>query len=105
MKRIVPIWPWPMHPKVAEVVNAIPDITPVEALPGGPGPILAIRKAPPFACDAIVVQTPERVPEAVRVVVADGLELITVRDWMTLTLGVPLPMETLHDVPKKPVFR
>ena len=87
MKRIVPIYPWPMHPKVAEVVNAIPDITPVEALPAGPGPILAIRKPPPFVADAIVVMQPDRIPEAVKIVVGDGIELVTVRDAISKAMG------------------
>lgn len=87
MKKIVPIHPWPMHPKVAEIIEAIPDITPVQALPGGPGPILAIRKPPPFVADAIVVLTPERVPEAVKIVTSDGIELVTVRDAISNAMG------------------
>lgn len=87
MKKIVPIYPWPMHPKVAEIIEAIPDITPVQALPAGPGPILAIRKPPPFVADAIVVLTPERVPEAVKIVVGDGIELVTVRDAISKAMG------------------
>lgn len=77
MKKLVPVWPWPMHPKVAEVLEPIPGITLVEALPGGPGPVLAIRKAPPFACDAIVVLTPEKVAQAVDIVTSNGLVLMT----------------------------
>jgi hypothetical protein len=89
MRNIVPIHPWPMHPKVAEVVNAIEGINPIEALPGGPGPVLAIRQAPPFVCDAIVVMRPDRVPEAVKLIVGDGLELVTVRDWVKRNFGIP----------------
>lgn len=90
MKRIVPVFPWPMHPKVAEVINAIPDINPVEALPGGPGPILAVGKPPTFMADAIVVRSPDRVPEAIKIIVGDGIELVTVRDMVESALGQPV---------------
>jgi hypothetical protein len=90
VKRIVPIYPWPRHPPVAEVANPSPDITPVEALPSGPGPILSIRKPPPFVADAIVVMQPERVPEAVKIIIGDGLELVTVRDMVSEALGAPV---------------
>lgn len=87
MNKIVPIFPWPMHEKVADVINAVPGITPVPALPGGPGPVLAIRKAPPFAADAVVVMTPDRVPEAVRIVLGDGIQLVTVAASLERLLG------------------
>ena len=87
MKRIVPVYPWPMPEKLAEALSAIPDINPVEAIPGGPGPILAIRKAPPFVCDAILVSAPERVAEAVRIIVADGIELISAGDILGRMMG------------------
>lgn len=80
MKKLVPVYPWPMHPKVAEVLEPIPGINLVEAVPGGPGPVLAIRKAPPFACDAIVVLTPEKAAQAVDIVTANGIELKTMGD-------------------------
>lgn len=89
MRKIVPIYPWPMHPKVAEVVNAIEGINPVEAVPGGPGPVLAIRRPPKFVCDSIVVMQPDRVPEAVKIVTGDGLELVTVRDVLSKAMGLP----------------
>lgn len=102
MKKIVPMYPWPMHPKVAEAMAAIPDAVPVQALPGGPGPVLAIRKAPRFMADAIVVMSPERLPEAVHVVISDGLEMVTVRDQVTSVLGAGAPVretrETLEGV-------
>jgi hypothetical protein len=94
VKKIVPVWPWPMHPKVAEVLNPIPGITLVEALPGGPGPVLAIRKAPPFACDAVVLSRPEKAVQAVDLVTANGVELVTVRDWLSEALGgASIPFE------------
>ena len=77
MKKIVGVYPWPMHPKVAEVLEVIPDVTLVEALPGGPGPVLAIRKVPPFACDAIVVLSPEKAAQAVDLITENGLMLVT----------------------------
>ena len=69
-----------MHPKVAEVLNAIPNVRLVEALPGGPGPVLAIRKAPPFACDAILVLSPEKAAQAVDIITEDGIKLLTMGD-------------------------
>lgn len=77
MKQIVPVWPWPMHPKVAEVLGRIPDIKLVEALPGGPGPVLAIRKAPSFPCDAVVVLRPEKAAQGVDLVVQNGIKFVT----------------------------
>jgi len=96
MIRIVPVHPWPMHPKVAEVLETIPDIRLVEALPGGPGPILAIRKAPPFVCDAIVVLSPEKAAQAVDVILGNGIELVTVRDALGTMLGQELPPEQVE---------
>lgn len=92
MKKLVPVWPWPMPAKLVEQLDAIPDINPVEALPGGPGPVLALRKAPPFACDAIVVSTPERVTEAVNIIIGDGIDLVTVRDWLSTTMKTEQPI-------------
>lgn len=103
MKRLVTVWPWPMHPKVAEVLQAIPDIRIEQALPGGPGPVLAIRKAPPFVCDAIVLLSPEKAAEAVDIVTANGLELVTVRDMVSAAMGVQVPPEKLER--KGPVFK
>lgn len=97
MKKIVPMYPWPMHPKVAEAMAAIPDTTPVQALPGGPGPVLAIRKAPNFVADAIVVMSPGRLPEAVRVVIGDGLEMVTIRDQVTTVLGAGASVKEMHE--------
>ena len=82
MKKLVPVYPWPMHPKVAERLELIPGLNLVEALPGGPGPILAIRETPPFICDAVVVHTPERLADAVRIVTADGIEMVSMREMI-----------------------
>jgi len=105
MKKIVPVYPWPMHPKVAEVLQAVPNITLVQAVPGGPGPVLAIRKAPPFVCDAIVVLNPEKVAQAVDVVIANGLEMVTVRDMVSAVVGKKLPHEKLERVESKVRFQ
>jgi hypothetical protein len=85
MKKIVPVFPWPMHAKVAEEFAKLENITPVEALPGGPGPVLAIRSAPTFVCDAVVVLSPERVAEGVHIVTGDGIELVLMRQMMGAT--------------------
>lgn len=87
MKKIVPVYPWPMYPKLAEVLASIEDITPVQALPGGPGPVLAIKAAPPFVCDALVVTDPEAVEAAVQIVIGNGVELVTVRDRLSAVFG------------------
>lgn len=87
MKKIVGVYPWPMPPKLAEALQAIDGINPVEALPGGPGPVLAIRKAPPFVCDAILVSSPERVADAVRIITADGIELVSAGDILGRMMG------------------
>lgn len=80
MKDLIPVWPWPMHQKVAEVLNALPNVQVVEARPGGPGPILAIGKAPTFACDAIVVTSPEKAAQAVDIITKNGLRLVTMSE-------------------------
>lgn len=82
MNRIVPIFPWPMHPKVAEILEAMPDVTPVEALPGGPGPVLAIRTLPTFICDAVLITRPERVADGVHIVTSDGIEMVSMREML-----------------------
>jgi hypothetical protein len=80
MKKVVPIYPWPMHAVVAEALGAIPDLLVVEARPGGPGPVLAIKKLPPFVCDAVLVMRPDRLTEAVNIVISDGIEMVSMRD-------------------------
>jgi len=87
MKKIVPFYPWPLHPKVESLVAEIENIRPVQALPGGPGPVVAIGKTPDFVCDAIVVKGPEHFAAAVRIALGDGLELVTVRDAVSAILG------------------
>lgn len=90
MKHIVPVWPWPMHSKVAQVLEAIPGVNLVEALPGGPGPVLAIKKAPPFACDAIVVTSPERAAQAVDIVTGgSGIRLVTMGEILNMKEVAP----------------
>lgn len=87
MKKVVPVYPWPMHQKIIDALDAIPDIQPVQANPGGPGPILAIRQVPPFAADVILVNAPERVEEAVNIITRNGIELVTIRDKFTGVFG------------------
>ena len=82
MKKIVTVYPWPMHPKVAEVLNAIEGVNLVEALPGGPGPVLAIKSAPPFACDAIVVTSPQKAVQALDIITETGIKLVTMGQWL-----------------------
>ena len=82
MKKIVTVYPWPMHPKVAEVLNAIEGVNLVEALPGGPGPVLAIKSAPPFACDAIVVTSPQKAAQALDIITETGIKLVTMGQWL-----------------------
>ena len=82
MKKIVTVYPWPMHPKVAEVLNAVEGFNFVEALPGGPGPVLAIKSAPPFACDAIVVTSPQKAVQALDIITETGIKLVTMGQWL-----------------------
>lgn len=82
MNKIVTVHPWPMHPKVAEVFAAIEGISVHEALPGGPGPVIAIKQAPDFVCDAIVVKSPDRIIDAVHIVTADNIELVSMRQTL-----------------------
>lgn len=64
--KIVPIHPY--HPKiVAQITAERPDVNPVEAVSGGPSPVVAIRSLPPFACDAILVNEPQFLMAAVSV--------------------------------------
>ncbi len=86
MRKIVPVFPWPMPVKLAEALARIDGITPVEALPGGPGPILAI-KTPTFVCDALIVKDPKRIPDAVSVITADGIELVSMREQVGAIMG------------------
>ena len=87
MRKLVPVFPWPMHPKVAEVINAIPDITVVEAQAGGPRPALVVgSKRPPFVGDFIVVTKPEHIPAGVAIVVSDGIELVTMAQALSTML-------------------
>jgi len=87
MKRILPVYPWPMHAKIAEALEAF-DVTPVEALPGGPGPVLAIRKSPPFICDAIVVMDPERLADGVHIATSDGVLMVSMRQAVEKSLDM-----------------
>lgn len=93
MKKIVPVFPWPMHPKTAEYMAAIPDIEPVEALPGGPGPVLAVRDLPPFICDALVVTHPDRLVDAVNVITSRGIEWVNMAQRLG---GKELPSEKVE---------
>lgn len=101
MKKIVPVWPWPMHPKVAAVLEAIPDVNLVEAVPSGPGPVLAIKTAPPFVCDAIVLMRPEKAAEAIDIITGNGLLLQTRSDILGAAFnGEVVPIETTASKPR-----
>lgn len=89
MKKILPVHPWPMHPMIAEALAKMEDVKPVEAIPGGPGPILAIKKMPEWACDAVIVMMPERLIEAVHVCLEDGIELVTTYGWLSNEIKKP----------------
>ena len=93
MKKIVTVYPWPMHPKVAEVLEAAEGINLVEAVPGGPGPVLAIKSAPPFACDAIVVMSPQKALQALDIITETGIKLVTMGQWLG---GTELPSEKVE---------
>lgn len=80
MKQMVTVFPWPMHPEVAKVLEAIPNLRLEEAIPGGPGVVLAVGKVPPFPCDAILVKSPQRVAQAVDIITENGMKLITMAD-------------------------
>lgn len=85
MKKTLAMYPWPMHSSVA---NAISDnVIPLEALPGTPGPVLAVRHAPPWACDAVVVTHPSKLQAAVEICTEDGIQLVTVRDFLSEILS------------------
>lgn len=98
MKKIVPVYPWPMHESVSKALEDISDIdiNVVEAVPGGPTPVLAINRVPDFATDAIVVRKPEHIAAAVRIVTSEGIELHTVRDTMGRWLGRDLGFERIE---------
>lgn len=93
MKKIVAVFPWPMHPKVAEVLEAIEGVQLVEAMPGGPGPVLAIGKAPAFACDALVITSPQKAAQAIDIITETGIRLVTMGQWLG---GTELPSETVE---------
>lgn len=86
MKKIIPVFPWPPPARLMKELGGIPNIQPIEALPGGPGPILAIRE-PNFVCDAIMVKDPEYVKDAVRIIAADGIEFVSMRDQIGHIVG------------------
>lgn len=99
MNKLVPVYPWPMHASVSAALSALEsemDISVIEAVPGGPGPILAINTVPPFVTDAIVVRKPEHIAAAVRIVIGNGIELHTVRDTMGRYLGKDLGYEKIE---------
>lgn len=88
MKRILPVYPWPMHSKIAAELALIPDLMPIEALPGGPGPVLCIRKVPPFMADCIVVDQQSALASGLRIALADGIRMVTVRDKVSEIFGI-----------------
>lgn len=106
MKKIVPVYPWPMHSRVADALALIPGITPVPALSGGPGPVLAIKSPPPFVCDAVVVLEPEKLAQGVQVVIEDGIRMVTVRDMFSEAIRSPERLtDTLERAESKVKFQ
>lgn len=87
--KIVPIFPF--HPKiVAQIAAERSDVNVVEALPGGPGPVVAIKRVPPFACDAILVTDPAFLMAAVSVACdLPGVRLVPMSEVLAGMLGVP----------------
>jgi len=85
--KIVPIYPY--HPKVvAQIAAERPDVRAVEAIPGGPSPVVAIRRLPPFACDAILVNDPEYLSAAVSVAVDQPrVRLVPMSETLEVLLG------------------
>lgn len=92
MKLTVPIYPWPVPPIVQEQIDKLGNYNLVEAVPGGPGPVLAIRKPPPFACDAVVVLKPENVADGLHVVTGEGIAMVTVRDFIGKIFKAEAPL-------------
>ena len=86
MKKVVPVFPWPMPARLAAALDEIEGLNPVEALPGGPGPIIA-TKQPDFVCDAIIVRDPARLADAVNIVTRNGLELVSMREHIGKLVG------------------
>lgn len=86
--KIVPIYPY--HEKiVAQIVAERRDVQVVEALPGGPSPVVAIRKMPPFACDAILVTEPGYLMAAVSVACdMPGVRLVPMSESLAGLFGV-----------------
>ena len=99
MKKLVPVYPWPVPAKAQAILDTIPDINVVQAQPGGPVPILSLSVVPPFVTDAIVVKAPEYLEAAVRIVASNGIELHTTRDLMGRYLGKDLGFERLENGP------
>jgi hypothetical protein len=86
------------------------DIRIVEAIPGGPGPVLAIRKVPPFVCDAIVVKSPTKLDAAIDIIRGDLVELVAAGDILGRMLGTDevseLPPESVQaEAQQKVQFR
>lgn len=109
MKKLIPVYPFPIHPKVAALLPQDGYLY-VEAMPGGPSPVLAIRKAPPWVCDAVVVMEPEKAAQAVDIVASDGVRMVTVRDTISDIFGAELteavgPYIVLTEAQKKVTFK
>lgn len=92
--RIVPVFPPNAVDKVRDqVIAAVPEgqdgrIMVVEAAPGGPGPVLAIRKTPRWACDAVVVEHPDALAWAVPLVLGYQVRVMTVAGVLGEMMGL-----------------
>lgn len=87
MKKIVGIWPHNRGLK-AEIEGLFPDdANVVPAIPGGPGPVVAVRELPPFACDALLVTDRSALYTAVAVALRLGVKLVPMREQLSDMLG------------------
>lgn len=89
MKKIVGIWPHSRQLK-DEIEALEPNARVVPAIPGGPGPVVAVRELPPFACDALLVTDRAALAAAVQVVVDPGLRLVPMREALSTMYGAEI---------------
>lgn len=91
--RIIPLYPYSALEKVEQDIrDAVPlsaegTIMIVEAAPGGPTPVLAIRKAPPWACEAVVAENRDGLKWAVPLALQENVRLVTVAKALSAMLG------------------
>lgn len=95
------VYPWPIPPERDVLMRAAKaaldldfQIEPVEALPGGPGAVLAFGEVPPFVAEVVLIRG-ENVgnPESVKGAMAAALSpystpTFTEGDMLSMFLGV-----------------